>query len=84
MNKVERYKYLRVVLNEYRKYDTAATILSESAGRTLSAVIARTKHLTDFGFKTIEKLFCSRFVPKRIPGNSRSIGLKVTTKGTIR
>ncbi len=50
LNKVEKYKYLWVILNEYLEYDTTATILSEAAGRALGAVIAKTRHLSDFRF----------------------------------
>ncbi len=59
LNKVEKYKYLGVILNEYLECDTTATILSEAAGRALGAVITKTRHLSDLGFKTFEKLFCS-------------------------
>ncbi len=63
LNKVEKYKCLGVILNEYLEYDTTATILSEAAGRALGAVKAKTRHLSDLGFKRFEKLFCSGVVP---------------------
>ncbi len=50
LNKVEKYKYLGVILNEYIEYDTTATILSETVGRALGAVIAKTRHFSDLGF----------------------------------
>ncbi len=52
-----------IILNEYLEYDTTATILSEAAMRALGAVIAKTRHLSDLGFKTFEKLFYSGVVP---------------------
>ncbi len=63
LNKVEKYKYFGVILNEYLEYNTTATILSEAAGKDLGAVIAKTRQLSDWGFKTFEKLFCSGIVP---------------------
>ncbi len=63
LNKDEKYKYLRLILNEYLKYDTTATTLSEATGRAMGAVIAKTRHFSDLGFKTFEKLFCSGVVP---------------------
>ncbi len=59
LNKVEKYTYLGVYLD----YDNTATILSGIAGRTLGAVIAKTRYLSDFGFKPFEKLFCSGVMP---------------------
>ncbi len=50
LNKVEKYKYLGVILNEYIEYDTTATILSETVGRALGAVIVKTRHFSDLGF----------------------------------
>ncbi len=52
LNKVEKYKYLWVILNEYLEYDTTSTILSEAAGRALGVVVANTRHFSDLGFKT--------------------------------
>ncbi len=43
LNKVEKYKYLGVILNEYDTKCTAK-ILSEAAGRALGAVIAKIRH----------------------------------------
>ncbi len=63
LNKVEKYKYLGITLNEYLEYDTTATILSEAPGRALGAVVAKRRHLSDLGFKTFEKLFCTGVVP---------------------
>ncbi len=63
LNKVEKYKYLWVILNEYLEYDTTSTILYEAAGRALGVVIANTRHFSDLGFKTFEKLFCSEVMP---------------------
>ncbi len=50
------------ILNEYLEYDTTATFLFEAAEEALGAVIAKRRHLSDLGFKTFEKLFCSGVV----------------------
>ncbi len=55
LNKVEKYRYFGVILNEYLEYDTIATILSEASGRAVGAVLAKNRHLSDFSFKTFEK-----------------------------
>ncbi len=62
MNKVERYTYLGVILNEYLEYDTTVIILSEAAARAIGAVIAKTRHLSDLGFKTFKRLSCTGIV----------------------
>ncbi len=52
-----------------------STILSRAAGRALCAVIAKATRLSDLGFKSFEKLFCSGVVP--ILGYcSESLGFK--------
>ena len=52
-----QYKYLGLVLNEFLDLGITANILSDSAGRALGALIAKTQNLTDLGFKTYLKLF---------------------------
>ena len=52
-----QYKYLGLVLNEFLDLGITANILSDSAGRALGALIAKTQNLTDLGFETYLKLF---------------------------
>ena len=60
---VSQYKYLGLVLNEFLDLEITANILSDSAGRALGAIIAKTKNLKDLGFKTYQKLFNTGVLP---------------------
>ena len=60
---VSQSKYLGLVLNEFFDLGITANILSDSAGRALGAIIAKTKNLKDLGFKTYQKLFNTGFLP---------------------
>ena len=60
---VSQYKYLGLVLNKFLDLGITANILSDSAGRALGAIIAKTKNLKDLGFKTYQKLFNTGVLP---------------------
>ena len=47
---VEGYNYLGMFCYEHLDYTKGITVLSQSAGRALSAIISKFKHLKDVGF----------------------------------
>ncbi len=53
LNRVEKYKYLGIILNEYFVYDTTAIILSEAAG---SALCVYSKNLDTFQIWDLKRL----------------------------
>ena len=61
--KVEKYKYLGVILDEFLTFETCARTLSESAGRSLGGVINNCRNLRDIGFNTFEKMYKSIVTP---------------------
>ncbi len=60
---MERYKYLGISLNEFLEFEIAVSTLADAASCGLGAVIGKTKHLSDLGFKTFEKLFTTGVAP---------------------
>ncbi len=60
---VSNYKYLGIMLNEYLDYTVCAETLSGAAGRALGAVIGKTRHLKELGFKCYEKLYRTGICP---------------------
>ncbi len=42
---VHKYKYLGVLLDEFLKFDTVASVLAESSGRALGGMISKFKNL---------------------------------------
>lgn len=62
IERVEKYKYLGVYLDEYLDMENTANILSEAAGRALGAVISKFQKLRDVGFRTYTSMFNSGVV----------------------
>ena len=54
---VNSYKYLGFLLDEHLYFVQGVDVLSSSAGRALSTVIAKFKHLRNVGFTTYTKLY---------------------------
>ena len=53
----DSYKYLGVVLNEFLDYKAVASVMSDSAGRALGALISKYKGIGNLGFNTYSKCF---------------------------
>ncbi len=51
---VHGYRYLGIVFNEYL---VCVDVLSDAAGRAQGAVIGKTRHLKEIGFKSFQTLF---------------------------
>ena len=54
---VNSYKYLGFLLDEHLDFVQGVDVLGSSAGRALSSVIAKCKHLRNLGFTTYTKLY---------------------------
>ena len=54
---VNSYKYLGFLLDEHLDFVQGVDVLGSSAGRALSSVIAKFKHLRNVGFTTYTKLY---------------------------
>ncbi len=52
-----------VTLKDNLDFSSSAEVLADAAGRVLSAIIAKTKHLKDLGWKTYTRLFETGLVP---------------------
>ncbi len=63
VEKVDKYKYLGVYLDEHLDYRTTAGTLAGAAGRALGGVISKFKSLRNVGFETFTKLYHSGVVP---------------------
>ncbi len=63
LNVVHRYRYLGIVFNEYLDFNVCVDILSDAAGRALGAVIGKSRHLKDIGFKFFQKPFDKCVLP---------------------
>ncbi len=63
LEKVDKYKYLGIVLNEHLEYSMVAMILANSAGRALGAIYNKYKLNKGFGYDTYTKLYHSGVVP---------------------
>ena len=50
---VRSYKYLGVIFDEFMEFNECAKTLSDSGGRTLGALISRSKEFRDLGFTRI-------------------------------
>ncbi len=57
LNVVDRYKYLRIILNEFVEFEVIVSTFADAASGGLGAVIGKTKHPSNLDFKTFEKLF---------------------------
>ena len=53
----DSYKYLSVIFDEFLTFEKCAKTLSDSALRTLSAVILKIKRFRNIGFNTFTKLY---------------------------
>ena len=54
---VNSYKYLSFLLDEHLDFVQGVDVLGSSAGRAISSVIAKLKHLRNVGFTTYIKLY---------------------------
>ena len=55
LSTVSSYKYFGFLLDEHFDFVQGVDVLSSSAGRALSSVIAKFKHLRNVGFTTYTK-----------------------------
>ncbi len=60
---VDKYKYLRTVLNEHLNFTVTADALASAGGRTLSSVISKFSTFINIGYTTFTKLFESSVTP---------------------
>ncbi len=63
LHNVSKYKYLGIYLDCFLKYEEAAKILGESAGRALCGTIGKYKSFKNVTFRTFSKLYHSAVVP---------------------
>ncbi len=54
---VDRYRYLGIVFNEYLDFNVCVDVLLDAGGRALGAIIGKTRHLKNIGFKSFRKSF---------------------------
>ena len=57
MSIVNSYKYLEFLLDEHLDFVQGVDVLGSSAGRAISSVIAKFKHLRNVGFTTYTTLY---------------------------
>ena len=57
LDKVDKYKYLGIVMDEFLDFSTTASILAESGGRALGAIYSKFKYNKGLGFKTYSKMY---------------------------
>lgn len=63
IEQVRYYKYLGVTLDETLNYREHFDTMAASGSRALGAVLSKTRHLTDLGFMSYEKLISSCVFP---------------------
>jgi hypothetical protein len=63
LKKVDKYKYLGVILDEFLNFDSNAEVLSAAASRALGAVINKFKCFKNAGYNTYYKLFHTNVCP---------------------
>ena len=63
LEKVPHYKYLGIFIDEHSTFQHATNVLSESAGRALSAVISKYKQFRNVGYRTYNKMYESAVIP---------------------
>ena len=61
--KVEQYRYLGIMINEFIDYNGIAKVLADSANRALGAVINKYKTLNGLGYYTYTQMFNSGVCP---------------------
>ena len=60
---MSHYKYLGIYLDELLDYNKCVNVLSDSASRALSGIIAKVQNLKDCGYNTYTKLFDTGVLP---------------------
>ena len=60
---VSKYKYLGVIFDEKLSFTPHSEALGKASGRTLGGHINKVHNLTDFGFKSYEKLLGDCVIP---------------------
>ena len=63
LDKVQSYKYLGVIIDEYTKFDCCTKALADSGGRALGAIISKFKSFKNVGYKTFEVMYNSGVKP---------------------
>ena len=63
LEKVSKYKYLGIIMDEHLKYDCCSKALADSGGRALGAIISKFKSLKNVGYCTFENMFNSGVKP---------------------
>ncbi len=63
MSKVEQYKYLGMVIDDFNDYIVTAQFLADAANRALGSVINKYKSINGLGYYTYLRLFQSGVCP---------------------
>ena len=63
LDKVDKYEYLGIVMDEFLVFNTTASVLAESGGRALGAIYSKYKHNRGLGFKTYTRMFNAGIIP---------------------
>ena len=60
---VKYYKYLGIILDEFLKFEDAASTLAGAGGRALGAIISKFRTYKNIGFNTFSKMFDTSVSP---------------------